>query len=116
MTTTSSSGSSVNVTWTTNSTAGYAPPPAPLQLNKIVDPIDVDRLSYVQEALREHVPGVQVNTITGNHSGKCTCGEEYDLDIQGAYALHIARIALRASDTWDMLSMDGDEESDDDIV
>ena len=74
------------------------------------DPLDLNRVSYVKDALQNHLYKVTVNAVTGEHSFSCSCRETFDPDVQGGYALHMARIALEASDAWDMGSMDGYED------
>lgn len=109
-----------NSSFTTSTGGGYyvttsphtwtSSPPPPLKLDIPKDPLDLNRLSFVKDALEDHFYKVSVNAVTGDHSYSCTCGESFDPDVTGGYALHMARIALEASDTWDMGSMDGDEE------
>ena len=91
-------------------TVTTSPPLPPLKLDIPKDPLDLNRVSYVKDALEDHLYRVKINALSGDHSYSCTCGETFDPDVQGGYALHMARIALEASDTWDMGSMDGDEE------
>lgn len=113
---TSSSGAGYSITTTTHTGTpytSYPPPPLPLKLDIPKDPLDLNRVSYVADALEDHQYMVSVSAITGDHSYGCTCGESFDPDVQGGYALHMARIALEASDTWDMGSMDGSEDFED---
>ena len=87
-----------------------SPPPEPSEY-KFNDIPNDHRRVFIANAIEKHT--VDWDTV------RCICGVSFYIDektdqkdIEWAYSLHIADIAVAATDEWDELQMAGDDEQD----
>lgn len=103
--------------WTTTGTGPLGPttPHLPLYPEpseyKFSDVPNDSRRTFIAHAIEKHT--VDWDIV------RCTCGISFFIDdktdkkdIEWGYSLHIADIAVAASDEWDELQMAGDDEQD----
>lgn len=104
---------SSSMTWTSGPLGPTATPPPPLTLEpseyKVNDIPNDDRRVFVANAIEKHT--LDIDTV------RCVCGISLYIDaktdqkdMEWMYSLHVADVAVAASDEWDERQMEGESE------